>query len=238
MSAPAFTAAEKLAAVERHVDMLQDALSRGAPIDDIPVWEAIGRDYFNPLAQRIIESGSIPEPNSGCWIWTRAHFVGGYGSVGFMGRSYRAPRLSFAAYHRPPGRLFVCHRCDNPTCVNPDHLFAASHRDNMADMVRKGRHVAPKGARHGRHTKPWRTARGARNGTHTKPETRVIGERNHRCRHSDETIAAVRAAIGTQREIAARFGITQSHVSKIRRGEARKAIAADYRAAAEKERLI
>lgn len=81
------------------------------------------------------------EPNSGCWLWTACAETGaGYGMfAGFPGDK-RTHRISYRLHHGeiPPG-LLVCHRCDVRTCVNPEHLFLGTHKDNMQDCSRKGR---------------------------------------------------------------------------------------------------
>jgi len=93
------------------------------------------------LAARI-EAYGEPEPNTGCWLWTRqTHRSGGYGRMTVDGKKRPAHRVSYEVFIGPiPDGLFVLHRCDQPACVNPDHLFLGTHEDNMRDMVRKNRH--------------------------------------------------------------------------------------------------
>jgi len=79
----------------------------------------------------------------GCWNWT-ACTTKGYGVFQVSrGVSKRAHRVSYCLYiGNIDDGMFVCHRCDNPLCVNPDHLFLGTHQDNMDDMISKGRKVS------------------------------------------------------------------------------------------------
>ena len=84
----------------------------------------------------------IPEPNSGCWLWTGAICKGnaGYGQMRWKGKTQSAHRVSFEIHKGIlPSDLDICHTCDVPSCVNPDHLFSGTRSENMVDCVRKGR---------------------------------------------------------------------------------------------------
>lgn len=81
------------------------------------------------------------ESPSGCWEWTGGMHGVGYGSCSakFGGGSY-AHRSMFVAVHGAiPEGMYVLHKCDNRKCINPDHLFAGTHHDNIKDMHAKGR---------------------------------------------------------------------------------------------------
>jgi len=99
-----------------------------------------------PLKERFWEkvnkNGPIqPHMTTACWMWTSAMSYQGYGYITTTkGHSKKAHRLSFEfAYSIIPQSMQVLHRCDNPSCVNPEHLFLGSNSDNVADKVSKGR---------------------------------------------------------------------------------------------------
>lgn len=95
---------------------------------------------------RVNKKGPIPAhcPQLGrCWIWRDTNKR--YGEVKFRGKKHLAHRFMFELINGPiPKGLNVCHHCDTPKCVNPNHLFTGTHRDNILDSVKKGRWGASK----------------------------------------------------------------------------------------------
>ena len=91
------------------------------------------------IAERL-ELNSIPEPNSGCILWTGSYLWNGYGQFK-TDTANTAPRASWEeANGRPvPDGLHVMHKCDNRACINPAHLKIGTRQDNMDDMKAKGR---------------------------------------------------------------------------------------------------
>lgn len=116
---------------------------RGLPVaSPIPSLDEVEAEKF----WRRVQKGD------GCWLWTGPTDRRGYGDHRIGGRHVRAHRVAYEIANREaPGALLVCHACDNPTCVNPDHLFLGSHADNNADCIRKGRARPAKGEAHGKH---------------------------------------------------------------------------------------
>ena len=94
--------------------------------------------------QRFCRKVHIPADSSQCWIWTGARFHYGHGAFapdGRVPRNIGAHRWLYQWVHgvELPQNITVNHHCDNPPCVNPQHLYAGTQQDNVADMIRRGR---------------------------------------------------------------------------------------------------
>lgn len=77
---------------------------------------------------------------SDCWIWQGNTQSSGYGCIKAFGVMVSCHRLSYELYNgKIPDGMEVMHSCDNPLCINPDHLSLGTHKDNMRDMIKKGR---------------------------------------------------------------------------------------------------
>lgn len=91
-----------------------------------------------------------------CWLWLGYKDANGYGIIGQKNKSYKAHRVSWEINNQKkiPDGMYVCHKCDNPSCVNPSHLFLGTPNDNVQDMMKKGRYVSGgkpnKGQKNGR----------------------------------------------------------------------------------------
>ena len=140
-----------------------------------------------PLKERI-ERNSIPEPNTGCWIWTGKVDAYGYGLMTYHGQSrtvLKAHRVAFQEFvgQIPEGKC-VCHSCDLPACVNPRHLWLGTPEENAADRLAKGR-----------------SAKGCE-----VKSSKLTGE----------IVLQIRAASGTMKELGKRFGVAPQTIHRVR----------------------
>lgn len=136
----------------------------------------------NPTADELARFwGKVNKNNAnGCWIWEGSKQKG-YGMFWFRGTNIRASRFSLYLQSGPftqekPYALHDCPDGDNPSCVNPDHLWRGTHADNCADKFAKGRGAT--GDKNGTHTHPERIARGDRNGARIHPEKWANGDKH------------------------------------------------------------
>lgn len=98
------------------------------------------RRRTEPLTMDFIRAACVVDPNTNCWNWTKTK-TRGYGHTSENHRNVRVTRKVWElTTGQPPGELLVCHKCDNPSCCNFDHLFLGTNEDNMADKMLKGRH--------------------------------------------------------------------------------------------------
>lgn len=90
------------------------------------------------------DSAYKEDPITGCWVWQKGLTEKRYGQFSINGSGIRAHRASWEIHNGPiPDGIFVCHKCDNPPCVNPSHLFLGTVIDNRRDASRKGRIPKP-----------------------------------------------------------------------------------------------
>lgn len=156
--------------------------------------ERIGRPPVD-MALRFADK-HMPEPNSGCWLWTGNMFLNGYGAIRNNEQKYiYAHRASFEIHKGSvPIGAFVCHKCDVRLCVNPDHLYAGTPADNVRDMHERGRYVR------------------------AFAKTPYTPKRRAGSRFSDDEVRAIRGDVRGQSAIARAYSVDQSTISCIRSG--------------------
>lgn len=131
-----------------------------------------------------------------CHLWTGWKSAKGYGQLSSGARRYKAHRLAWQMENGEiPDGMMVCHRCDNPSCVNTRHMWVGSHEENMADMILKGR------------------------------SPRSVGPRNGQAKLSSEQVAELRRRRSAGESVGAlarEFGVCDRHVWMIATWRSRK----------------
>lgn len=121
-----------------------------------------------------------------CWLWTGCSTHLGYAQIGVNYKLISVHRFSWEIHNGPiPEGKWVLHKCDNPSCVRPDHLFLGTPKDNTQDMLHKHRDNGPK------------------------------GERQHCHKFTAEEVMKIRASTDSQSEIARQYKVNQSTISHI-----------------------
>lgn len=145
----------------------------------------ISKEFF--LEMRVVE------PGTDCWIWQGSKlYRENYGRIFINGRYQRAHRIAYEIWNGPiPDGFLVCHHCDNPPCINPEHLFVGTDLDNVLDASRKGR---------------------LRNGLGP-------GEKSGWHKLNNEKVFAIRAALGRFVDIAKQFGVSYTTIYNIKARE-------------------
>lgn len=147
------------------------------------------------------------QADSGCIEWIGSVKPDGYGNAWHNGSNIPAHRLSWILHHgQIPHGMFVCHKCDNPRCVNVDHLFVGTHTDNMRDMFAKGRSRWQKSSPSGR-----------------KPYAKKSIDHASRYGSSldESSVAEIKRLIAKKtmiKEVASMFGVSRPCISAIKAG--------------------
>lgn len=153
------------------------------------------------------KSGKDPEVNfwmnvksskDGCWEWVGYKDRSGYGLTSYSNKKWASHRLSWMIHFGDPGELFVLHKCDNPACVRPDHLFIGTQADNVRDMMQKGRSGTTK--------------------------TSADDVRRIRAEYESAPVSGSRKARGVLDALVKKYGLDKRNIQDIAKGRTRKTV--------------
>jgi hypothetical protein len=137
-----------------------------------------------------------------CWEWQGNIAKVGYGEFSYHCRKYHAHRFAYIlTYGDIPNSYYVCHKCDNRKCCNPNHLWLGTHADNQRDMSEKGR-----------------AATGDKHGSKTHPDSVQRGESNHSSKLNWEQVRAIRESFANgvkQSDLARQYGLDKTTIGAI-----------------------
>jgi hypothetical protein len=155
----------------------------------------VARDLKDRFLAKVDRTGA-------CWVWAASKFKSGYGKFRLNGRTRRAHRVAWELFRGviPEGLLVLHGPCNDRACVNPDHLQLGTYKDNAEHSVQRDR----------THRATFRE----------RPELAPRGERHYRAKLSEEDVREILRLRGTgvlQKELASRYGVSQSHISLVGR---------------------
>jgi hypothetical protein len=143
----------------------------------------------------------VVKKENGCWEWIGRTNYAGYGIFFTNRKNYRAHRLTWEEFRGAiPPKLLVCHHCDNRRCVNPDHLFLGTDKQNMQDCARKGRFAAQ------------------RKIPDYMAKINVAGEKNGQARLTEAKVREIRALYGAGAkmvDLAKLYGVGASTIERV-----------------------
>jgi hypothetical protein len=151
----------------------------------------------------------VPYVGTPCWVWTGRKIRKGYGHISSKKKTLIVHRFSWLIHNGPiVNGLHVLHMCDVRNCVNPEHLYLGTEKENARDREIRGR---------GNH------ATGDRSGFRKHPELRLFGEKNPATKLTSDIVLDVyneyRKGNTTHKELSMKFGITMSTIGRITRAE-------------------